>query len=821
MHSQRRFAGGQANIRAHAVRAAGKLVASVALQSGLTLLMVAGTAMAEPPALNASNAVYVTDVAPPAASLAQPPSLTPRSSPYPTTGYPSVAARLEQPQFLAPTTPTAAEEFVFKDASKATASKSPAQPPQPPKTTPAPAPLKKIVAAPIIAPPKNVPAPSPAPKKRSRFWELLTGPSQPSSAPAAPTRSAPTNVNRTAVPPSGGSAALWNQLLGVNPPTPPKTSTPSPATTLQTEPLQLASAEDETASQRLPTLADIEAAKTPATSMTISRPGLMGQLGGTSGQAAATPTNPAYPSTYPSSYPPSPANSSPASPTYQTGLPPVPTVPTKMLSGITSALWRPLMMTNDAPTAAMPDEIAATVRPPATANLPESERVPSLLRPWYATNPPAQQPRTPAGVSRAQEIADAPQSLTDLFAQSSLGRQMSLANTETLQAPASATVQAQRPNEPWNGQVTIQWPLMANPFTMTDAGDPPAVGGSSVAQVAFLQEPLPVPSGDGPAPGDERLPGEDSDSAEGQQAGGDGEKKEPDSLVGAKTIGTAPEDNTLEFLRTQTVLLKPGNHQFDIGLQYTLTENDFPILRSDGMGNIVGVDNVEFKGRELAVPMELRYGLLDRVQGFIQVPVGWANVQAAVDDYDEYENDGGVGDIGFGLTAQLRDAYKDCPYLIGTIAGLAPTGGDPFGVLGVISPNAPSLGNGFWAVSGNLLWVQPRYDPVVLFYGLGARYQFEREYRGIEFQPGTEFNYTLGVGFAVNERVTLSTQFFGSYVEEIKANGERVEGTIQEPMNIRMAATLAKPCNRLVEPFVMFGLTDDSISSSFGITWTY
>ena len=209
------------------------------------------------------------------------------------------------------------------------------------------------------------------------------------------------------------------------------------------------------------------------------------------------------------------------------------------------------------------------------------------------------------------------------------------------------------------------------------------------------------------------------------------------------------------------------------------------------------------------------------MQGFIQVPVGWANVQAAINNFDEYESDGGVGDIGFGLTAQLRDAYKDCPYIIGTVAGLAPTGGDPFGVFGAISPNAPSLGNGFWAISGNLLWVQTRYDPVVLFYGFGARYQFEREYFGIEFQPGTEFNYTLGTGFAVNERVTLSTQFFGSYIEELKANGERVEGTIQEPMNLRLAATLAKPCNRIVEPFITFGLTDDSISSNFGITWTY
>ena len=203
------------------------------------------------------------------------------------------------------------------------------------------------------------------------------------------------------------------------------------------------------------------------------------------------------------------------------------------------------------------------------------------------------------------------------------------------------------------------------------------------------------------------------------------------------------------------MLLKPGKRQFDIGLQYLVTENQFPILLTDGMGTVVGVDEVEFKARELLVPMELRYGLLNRVQGFVQVPVGWANVQASIHGYDEFQNDGGVGDISFGLTAQLRDAKKDCPYLIGTLAGLAPVGGDPFGVVGQISPSAPSLGNGFWAVSGNLLWVQTRYDPVIVFYGFGARYQFAHEYFGVDFDPGTEYNYTLGTGFAVNERVTL------------------------------------------------------------------
>ena len=182
---------------------------------------------------------------------------------------------------------------------------------------------------------------------------------------------------------------------------------------------------------------------------------------------------------------------------------------------------------------------------------------------------------------------------------------------------------------------------------------------------------------------------------------------------------------------------------------------------------------------------------------------------------------GGLGDIGFGVTVQLQDATKDCPYIVGTLSGLAPTGGDPFtGVIG-FSPSAPSLGNGFWAVAGNLLWIETRYDPVILFYGLGARYQFEHRYVGIEFQPGPEYNYTFGYGFAINERVTFSTQFFGAYVEDFKANGERLEGTNQEPMTLRLAVTMVNRCDRIVEPFLSFGLTDDSISANFGVTWTY
>lgn len=289
---------------------------------------------------------------------------------------------------------------------------------------------------------------------------------------------------------------------------------------------------------------------------------------------------------------------------------------------------------------------------------------------------------------------------------------------------------------------------------------------------------------------------------------------EKGAIAQAETLGSEPEDNfTLQFLRADTVLLDPGQWQFDYGVTYLLADTTIPVVNSSSV-----LEHARFRQRELLVPLELRYGLARRLQLFANVPFGWSNIEFTFSELEIFENDGGLGDVALGGTFLLREADECNPTdLVWTNACTMPTGIDPFEVpLG--QPGTPSLGNGAWSLASNLLWIRS-IDPVVIFYGFGTQQFFTRDLNGQSFRPGQEYNYQLGVGFAVNSKVTFSTRFNGAYITEPRLDGARFLGSIREPMSVTLATTVVQ-CNGLIEPFVDFGLTDESIEARFGVTWT-
>jgi hypothetical protein len=285
---------------------------------------------------------------------------------------------------------------------------------------------------------------------------------------------------------------------------------------------------------------------------------------------------------------------------------------------------------------------------------------------------------------------------------------------------------------------------------------------------------------------------------------------------GEQIYGQAPTNNSLQFLRDVDVLLAPGAWQFDTGFVYTHFANDFTISVRDPMGTVVGVQEADVRQRILFTPTAFRYGLTDNIQLFSALPMGFAGTQLSTFGQTDSTDIGGIGDLTAGASIHLIDGEDQMPDVIGTVGFTAPTGNFNAPVFGVVPGSG--LGQGFWAYNLQLLAIH-RFDPVIVFYGGGYRHLFEREFDNVLTAPGEQINYMFGVGFAINDRVTISGTFQGYYITDTYLSGQDVYGTNVEPMTMRFAATIVRNC-RIVEPFIQFGLTDSAPRVNAGLVLT-
>lgn len=287
---------------------------------------------------------------------------------------------------------------------------------------------------------------------------------------------------------------------------------------------------------------------------------------------------------------------------------------------------------------------------------------------------------------------------------------------------------------------------------------------------------------------------------------GAGTGESPQGEAPAKPIGQRPEDQhevTKMFLRQTSVLLKPGQTEIEFGVTY---------LRD--LQQVIGTSRQTI--REFSFPLTVRYGINDRLEAFVSQPVGYGQSEAT-----EYgttiENDAwGLKDTAFGLNYLLARETAKRPDVIFSLAGRAPTGLDPYRNDGT----EVGLGSGHWAVTPGIQLVKT-FDPVVVFGGISYTHQFARHALGQDIQPGEEAGYNFGLGFAINQDVSVSTQLIGAFQAEYKLDGSTVTGTSREPVSLRMALTNRWRRDFYVEPSVTFGLNDDAPDFTLGLSAVY
>lgn len=291
---------------------------------------------------------------------------------------------------------------------------------------------------------------------------------------------------------------------------------------------------------------------------------------------------------------------------------------------------------------------------------------------------------------------------------------------------------------------------------------------------------------------------------------------QPRPLNEEDRFGQAPADadNRQVFLRTETVLLTPGEYAFDFGLRYIWREFEFPIVLPPDV-----LTEQRIRSRQLFMPFQLRYGLFENAQLFVDVPVGGSVFETSHFASDFYTSKFGLGDVTAGISYQCQAETDDSPAVILTASMIAPTGDDPFAPTTIGFSDQSSLGSGFWGAGAGLLFTKT-YDPLVVFGGFGYLHRFDRSYLGIDFDPGHVVTYQFGAGFAVNDVMTLSTTFLGAFETTTKGDGVSISNSSQEPFTIRLALThVRNPCC-IIEPFVAFGLNQDAPNADFGIIMT-
>lgn len=243
---------------------------------------------------------------------------------------------------------------------------------------------------------------------------------------------------------------------------------------------------------------------------------------------------------------------------------------------------------------------------------------------------------------------------------------------------------------------------------------------------------------------------------------------------------------------------------------------------------LVGVFEAKQADRSsVTAAVSARTGLFDRFELEAKIPYTYRDDRSTTTIVNSNNTvattsltDHGLGDIEVAGHYQLNSGRESWPIFVGNMRLKAPTGTDPYEV----ERNAAGIeqelatGSGFWGVEPSLSMMLPS-DPAVIFANIGYMWNVPRDIdktigtRRIDrVDPGDSVRFGFGLGFALNEELSLSlgyshdfilateTQFSDSTFE----SEELSVGSINFGINYRVSDTMS------VNTSVVAGVTEDS-----------
>jgi len=271
------------------------------------------------------------------------------------------------------------------------------------------------------------------------------------------------------------------------------------------------------------------------------------------------------------------------------------------------------------------------------------------------------------------------------------------------------------------------------------------------------------------------------------------------------------------FLRESTVLLRPRQVEAEVGIQY-----------SHDNASVPGVFSV--RSRRFTMPLGLRIGMFKDAEVSLGVPLVSEHEETVdiLSGKSERRHKAGIGDLAASVRYVALKERRNWPDVILSLSGTAPTGG-------AFSRGGLNLGLGTWSVSGGVQVVKS-FDPIVIFGGMSYTYQLGRSLGSSTENAGSEtstrsqasereaersnIGYNLGMGFSVNENISLSAQVVGGYQTSSVINGATIGGSSVETLATRLGLTFRVAKDQFVEASVLWGLSEDAPDGVVGLNYS-
>lgn len=273
------------------------------------------------------------------------------------------------------------------------------------------------------------------------------------------------------------------------------------------------------------------------------------------------------------------------------------------------------------------------------------------------------------------------------------------------------------------------------------------------------------------------------------------------------------------FMREQRLLFRQGELQLELAASYSQDSSERFIFPPVGNDLNFAFSSARFRAAEAT--FIARYGVTDDLELDLDIPFLYAEQELDFFGGGSADaSDGGLDDVGAGLRYALFREEGARPDVILSLSTRAPTGNVdvivPVDIVGTENRADVGLDIDSWNVGGAVTLVKT-VDPVVFFVQAGYTKTFSDD--GID--PGDQFPYAFGLGFSLNDRISVRTAMSGIYVDNLQIDGQSIEGSDLEINSLTFAVTGQLSRNVFIEPFVGFGLTEDATDYTVGLSLLY